>query len=97
MFVWGTRGNQWTVTHQGQQKTLVLRYSYFSIIIAFSIAWGEQWFLLSDKRSEDVRLTKEQVAMIFQPEKPPGIHPWEKYSLPALIVIFMVIGALGNI
>ena len=91
----GTRVKQWSLPQLGDTTNLVLRYSYFSLMFILSFTWGDEWYLISDKRSEDRKLTKPEVDALFQPDKPPGVSLWEQFSLVAALVLFGIFIGFG--
>lgn len=87
----GTRVKQWPMPQLGDTTFLVLRYSYFAIMFIFSFTWGDEWYLISDKRSEDRKLTKPEVDALFQPNKPPNISLWEQFSLVGVAALLGIL------
>jgi hypothetical protein len=52
-FGWGTSNKQWQLA---DGSVLLATWSYFHIFWICRFAWGVEWHVLSDKRSEDRRI-----------------------------------------
>ncbi|GAB4148579.1 MAG: hypothetical protein OHK0017_11400 [Patescibacteria group bacterium] len=75
---------------ESDKQFLVCEYSYFSFFWIFSIVTSKKWLLMGEKRSQDVKLTKQQVKSVFG-GRLPSVGWWQQYSLLSLLVLFVLI------
>lgn len=83
----GTKIKQWLL---GDGRTLLLKWRY-SHLFWCPIAHHLQFFILSDKRSEDIEISKEEVLKLLPPDTK-LLNIWEKYGGYMLIGAFVLIG-----
>lgn len=93
-FGWGTKNKTWSFKSSGEEKRLVCKYKYISVMVIFKLIVKKEWYILSDKRSEDMKISIEQVKKLF-PNKVPSLGWWESYGLLILIGLIWFIGMFG--
>lgn len=91
-FGWGKKSKAWEI---GDEMHLVVSWSYFDIFWC-PIAFGVQWHLVGDKRSEDATISYEKVKELF-PTNTPSLNIWQKYGLLLVIGGFVLVSLISNL
>lgn len=77
-------------------KFLVATWRYFHVFWIFPIAGKIQWFIISDKRSEDIEIPYEKVQQLI-PNETPKVNVWDRFGLLIVIGIAIAWSILGSL
>ncbi len=87
---WGKKTKEFTID---QMRRIVVVYSYFHIMFAFTVAWGPKYILAqwTEQGWATSEIAKDEATILNQGVKP-DIHWWWKWSLPLVPAAFAVVG-----
>ena len=91
-FGWGKKSQDWPVKYSIQRVRA--EWSYFYLVIFF-LSFDTKWFILGDKRSDDRKVTYEEVLQRF-PNETFKISWWSRRSLLLLIVLLFAFAAFDD-
>ncbi len=90
---WGKSSQQWQLA---DGNTMVMAYSYVSLMFIFKLAYGKKWYLTGDQRSMDREMSRAELESAYGEDLPkPGL--WSQYGLlltAALIVVIVMVASV---
>jgi hypothetical protein len=86
----GTSSRTWELDKEGHITQLVCKYNYFAPFFFFPVSWGETWYLLGDKRSEDKEIPYSEVKALV-PHGTPKLDIWTKWGLFLALGFFVLL------
>lgn len=88
---WGKKSKEWSFE---SGLTLVASWSYFSLVFC-PVSRSTRWYIIGDKRSEDLEITKQQFDEMF-PDDPPKVPLWDRYGLWMMLGAYLTIAIIAG-
>ncbi|MDB5195102.1 MAG: hypothetical protein JWO84_286 [Parcubacteria group bacterium] len=83
----GTKSREWPLS---DGKTLVLKYKYVELFFC-PISMKRKWYVIGDKRSEDVEISKEAAYRLLPTGTKPDVPFWDLYGGYFLLVLLIAL------
>ena len=95
-YSWGKNTKEWSYDFKGEDLNIVCVYSYFAVLFVFPVAWNLKWYIVSDKRSEDVQVSYLELKNKLG-EHTPSLSLWTRFGLLFVFAFFVFSTILAGV